>query len=134
MAKPIKRRNIPERQDPGEAEPLPCSPGSIEQQLDMCEDGELRGDEVLHSHGLQKNEKADLSSEDSMRTNFSVDMSEVDREGDEMSGDEHSLGLQGDEQQELANQTESGIPGGPGADDSKLAGVSIRKSKRKSAA
>jgi len=28
-----------------------CRPGSIKQQLDMCETGPLRGDEIQHTHG-----------------------------------------------------------------------------------
>lgn len=129
MAKGTKRRDIPERVNPGDDEPLPCSPGSVEQQLDMCEEGELRGDEVLHSHGLLKKETADLSSDDSVRTNFSVDMSESDREGDEMSGDEHSYGLQGDEQQELRTGKEDVETGIPGEAIEREPGMTVRRRK-----
>lgn len=129
MAKGIKRRDIPERVDPGEDEPLPCSPGSVEQQLDMCEEGELRGDEVLHSHGFQKKESPDLSSDDSVRTNFNVNMSETDREGDEMSGDEHSYGLQGDEQQELKTGREDVETGIPGDAIEREPGMTVRRRK-----
>lgn len=64
----------------------------------MCETGELRGDEILHESRAQPG----------MR----IDMSEENREGDEMSGDEHSSGLQGGEP-ELESQPhiDSGIPG-----------------------
>jgi len=75
-----------------------CQPGSIEQQLDMCETGSLRGEEVLRANREHPN--------------FNVDMSEEDREGDEMSGDDHSSGLQGGEP-ELRGQKHisSGMPG-----------------------
>jgi hypothetical protein len=60
-----------------------CPSGSLEQKLDMCEGGSMRGDELLR-------ERTD-------HPNFNVDMSEDSREGDEMSGDEHSSGHQGDD-------------------------------------
>lgn len=73
----MARRNVSDR------EPAPCEPGSIEQQLDMCETGPLKGD-----------------------------MAETNREGDEASGDDHSSGLQGGEP-ELESQphVDSGTPG-----------------------
>lgn len=44
--------------------------------------------------------------------NFQVDLSEEDREGDEMSGDEHSGGLQGGEPDiEHQRHIETGLPG-----------------------
>lgn len=89
--------------------PNACAPGSIEQQLDMCESGNLRGDEILHLHGHLNQPTED----NEMLNNYRVDMSEEDREGDEESGDDHSAGLQGGET-ELKNQShiDSGLPGG----------------------
>lgn len=85
-----------------------CAPGSIEQQLDMCETGNLRGEETLRQH--------------KDHGNFAMDMSEEDREGDEMSGDDHSSGLQGEEE-ELKHQPhlDSGIPGDESEDEDKIA-------------
>jgi len=100
MALRRKRQElIPERKHPGDPEPDWCSPGSIEQQLDMCDKGSLRGDEVQHSHGT-------------MSENWEMDLAEDDREGSEMSGDEHSSGLEGGEP-ELEGQvhTTTGLPG-----------------------
>jgi hypothetical protein len=80
----------------------------IRQHLDMEESGPLRGDDILHRHG-----RASRSSpEDQMFENFQVDMSEENREGDEMSGDDHSSGLQGGDS-ELNPQpvAQSGLPG-----------------------
>jgi hypothetical protein len=92
-------------------------PGSIEQQLDMVEDGPLRGDEILHSHGvrLRNNEHPTLNDQ-LMDHNFSIDMSEEGREGAEETGDEHSMGMQGGERAELQfdqnpDDTDSGNPG-----------------------
>lgn len=73
--------------------------GSIEQQLDMNESGPLRGDDISHQahrYGRGSN----------------VDMSEYGREGDEMSGDDHSSGMQGGEP-ELSGQPHisTGMPG-----------------------
>ncbi|MGZ3699737.1 MAG: hypothetical protein ACXWPM_05085 [Bdellovibrionota bacterium] len=90
--------------------------GTIEQHLDMVENGELRGDELLHQHGVAPTEPlqdADPVPLDRiMDTNYHVDMAEEDREGDDLSGDEHSSGFQGEES-ELENQPhkESGLPG-----------------------
>ena len=73
------------------------SAGSLEQQLDMCVGGSLRGDEQLreyHDHPL-----------------FEEDMAEEDREGDEMSGDDHSNGLQGGEAGDESQEFSSGMPG-----------------------
>jgi hypothetical protein len=92
--------------------------GSIEQHLDMMEQGPLRGDESLRLHRM----KDRLSDRPSLSLwllehNYQVDMSEETREGDEESGDEHSSGLQGADQQELQYDTEgpedsdSGAPG-----------------------
>jgi hypothetical protein len=76
----------------------PNNPGSIEQHLDMVESGPLRGDTVEHMHGRQRQREE-------MEENFHVDMSEGSREGDELSGDEHSSGLQG------GDETRQGMPG-----------------------
>jgi len=75
--------------------------GSIEQHLDMNESGDLRGDDLLRRH-----EGQDLDA------GFHVDLSTSSREGDDLSGDEHSSGLQGDES-ELHSQPHisSGMPG-----------------------
>ena len=75
---------------------------SIEQQLDMVEEGGegLRGDDVLHQHGVNPHRpRADRDPlpADALTERFEMDMSEPDREGDDMSGDEHSSGLQGGE-------------------------------------
>lgn len=76
--------------------------GSIEQQLDMCESGPLRGDQILHQHGIDQPKNPHPSmNERQMETNFQVDMSEENREGAEETGDEHSMGLQGEELQEI---------------------------------
>lgn len=94
-----------------------CAPESPEQKLDMCETGSLRGDEIERSHGLKtpKNPHPTMN-DNQMESNFQVDMSEEGREGDEESGDEHSSGLQGDEQQELQyddefGEADAGLPG-----------------------
>ncbi len=90
-----------ERREPGEGEPEYCSPGSIEQELDMCDSGTLRGDEILYHHGKARNEiepnEDPVPLDQILEENFHLDLAEEDREGDEMSGDEHSGGLQGDE-------------------------------------
>lgn len=109
-----KLRNIPERLNPGDSEPRRCSPGSIEQKLDMCEAGDLRGDEILHQHGMEDwyEEGGDPNELNEMLNNFHVDMSEEGREGDEMSGDDHSFGLQGGEFEiEGQKHIQSGTPG-----------------------
>jgi hypothetical protein len=76
----------------------------IEQKLDMKERGPLRGEEVLRQHHT--------SDTGGLTDRFAVDMAEKDREGDEMSGDEHSGGLQGGDS-ELVDQPhiDSGLPG-----------------------
>src|SRR4051812_34893136 len=116
MLKQRPKEWLPEREDPGENEPEYCSPGSIEQGLDMCETGTLRGDEILHHHGiLQTNMEPDqdpVELDTLLEENYRVDLAEEDREGADMSGDEHSSGLQGGES-ELAGQLhiDTGIPG-----------------------
>ena len=89
----MKKRN-------GSTESKIYAPGSIEQQLDMCEEGPLRGDEVLREHRDHPN--------------YSMDLSEENREGDEMSGDEHSGGLQGGEPELTSpgqGHIQTGMPG-----------------------
>jgi hypothetical protein len=101
----LKRKQkevIAERRNPGDPEPESCSPGSIEQQLDMCEEGSLKGDNVSHridefkstSQNLLDGDPPELDSE---INTFDVTMAERDREGSEYSGDDHSCGLQGGE-------------------------------------
>lgn len=87
-----------ERRDPGETEPEACAPGSIEQQLDMCETGTLRGDEITHSHGNVDEDEGDTEPQeplDQVMNRFDLTAAETDREGSELSGDEHSVGQQG---------------------------------------
>jgi hypothetical protein len=85
-------------------DPIEDQADDIEQALDMKEDGPLRGEEVLRQH-----HRADTGA---LTDRFAVDMSEDGREGDEESGDDHSSGLQGGEQ-ELIDQPhiDSGVPG-----------------------
>jgi hypothetical protein len=116
LKKRRSKETIPERKHPGDFEPENCSPGSIEQQLDMCEQGPIKGDEIVR-HTENRPSPNEPSSEDPMSVveelgSFEITMSERDREGDEYSGDEHSAGLQGDEP-ELHGQPNisSGIPG-----------------------
>jgi hypothetical protein len=108
--------------------------GTIEQQLDMNERGPLKGDDVLREPNQARlHEPAEADSlrteipddettlppldPDKMVHNYNVDMSEEGREGDEESGDEHSAGLQGSDQQELqyddreVDHADSGVPG-----------------------
>ena len=64
----------------------------------MCEEGTLRGDDILHEHGQKEPAyTGDTPELDNHDKNWHVDLSEEDREGDEMSGDDHSSGLEGDE-------------------------------------
>jgi hypothetical protein len=81
-----------------------CKAGSIEQQLDMCETGRLRGDEITHSHGHPHTEDdyKEATAVDREMDNYNVTMSERNREGSEMSGDDHAMGFQGDD---------AGLPG-----------------------
>ncbi|MEK6704529.1 MAG: hypothetical protein AABZ06_01950 [Bdellovibrionota bacterium] len=116
MLRKRPQERLPERVDPGDSEPEYGCPGSIEQQLDMCEEGTLRGDEILFHHGRKPEPEGGDNYEpldpDRMKENYHVDMAEENREGDEMSGDGHSSGLQGDEM-ELSNQIhiDTGLPG-----------------------
>ncbi len=104
----------------------PCARGSPEQQLDMCEEGPLRGDEIEFSHGVRAPNSDDPHpplDEQLLEHNFSVDMSEEGREGAEETGDEHSMGLQSDEEGELQYDDEYGESdaGLPGDETNKLA-------------
>ena len=116
MLRKRSKTRIPLLKHPGDPEPEFGSPGSIEQQLDMVEEGDLKGDEVLRRTENVPNPE-DPTSEDPMdlfseMQSFNMTLSERDREGDEMSGDDHSSGLQGQEV-ELQSQGSSrtGIPG-----------------------
>lgn len=90
------RVTLPEPADQNE-------PGSIEQQLDMVENGPgPKGDTLLRDHGKTFDDKRDPNfvkelDADEMLQNFHINMGESNREGDEMSGDEHSAGLQGED-------------------------------------
>ena len=99
---------------PGDPEVEVCSPGSIEQQLDMCEAGSLRGDEILHHHGTRDQliRDGDPDPLDKLFELYQLDSSETNREGSEETGDEHSAGLQGGET-EIAGQLhiKTGFPG-----------------------
>lgn len=53
MLRQKRKERLPELKHPGDPEAEWCSPGSIEQGLDMCETGSLRGDDILHSHGRE---------------------------------------------------------------------------------
>jgi hypothetical protein len=107
MAKGRNRKElIPERKNPGDREAEGCSPGSIEQQLDMCETGSLRGDDILYSHGrtspANKGDPVELN--EIIDENWEMDLAEEDREGAELSGDEHSSGNQGSESEDLGKK------------------------------
>ncbi len=107
MKKKNRSSDLPERLNPGDGEMLRCAPGSIEQQLDMCEQGDLKGDEIQFHHGMDfSDQEGDLNELTDLfeLENFNVDMAEEGREGSELSGDEHSMGLQGD-RDELAAET-----------------------------
>lgn len=101
-----------------ENEPESCASGSIEQQLDMCEQGALRGDEILHDHGVQSKRArrripdSSLGVDKMMNRYYEMDLAEESREGDEMSGDDHSSGLQGEDFELMGHShLESGMPG-----------------------
>jgi hypothetical protein len=88
--------------------------GTEAQHLDMLEDADPRGDDDLYSpeDSLLDDSDEPVLGADEMMANYNVDMSETQREGDEMSGDEHSSGLQGGEP-EIEHQLaiDSGMPG-----------------------
>ncbi|MEO5970317.1 MAG: hypothetical protein ABIQ95_10360 [Bdellovibrionia bacterium] len=112
MAKVRERKElIPERKDPGDEEPEWCSPGSIEQKLDMCETGSLRGDDILYAHGRKPTDSTGDPVEltEIIDENWEMDLAEEDREGAEMSGDEHSSGNQGDQSE---TEDKEGHPSG----------------------
>ena len=73
--------------------------GTEKQHLDMLEGGDSgpRGDDVSYSPDEAAIENAEQTKRgaDEMMGTFNVDMSEEGREGDELSGDEHSSGMQG---------------------------------------
>jgi hypothetical protein len=102
--------------NPGDKEPVACSPGSIEQQLDMCEQGAIKSEDVIRHIDREENPN-DPPTEDPIDlvheiNSFDYTMSERDREGDDLSGDEHSSGLQGDELEiEGQPNINSGVPG-----------------------
>ena len=98
-------------------DPEPNAPGSIEQQLDMCETGDLRGDEIDHSLHLSAKKRMDQADSDpipfdELLESEQMDLSLEDREGDEMTGDDHTSGLQGGEE-ELKHHPNisTGMPG-----------------------
>lgn len=128
MLRRKSRVNIPERLNPGDPEPLRGSPGSIEQQLDMCEEGDLRGDEILHRHGLDVPEQDDeLLLVDERTGRFQI-LSEPDREDDEMTGDDHSSGLQGGEfEVEDQYHIDSGAPGNELEKEDELSRIMARR-------
>lgn len=70
--------------------------GSDEQRLDVCNSGPYRGDDIIHSHGfVNENPDYAIEDEDLMMLNYHMDLAEDGREGSDLSGDEHSSGLQG---------------------------------------
>ncbi len=65
----------------------------------MCEEGSLRGDELLHHHGIPKGEFPEGAPEVvELMNQYRGDLAEDDREGAELSGDEHSSGGQGSQE------------------------------------
>ena len=71
-----------------------CAPGSIEQQLDMCEEGPRRGEEILRDKSPipKRGESATpVPLDQAIENNFNMDMAEPNREGDDLSGDERAL-------------------------------------------
>jgi hypothetical protein len=110
------KSRLPLLKNPGDPALEYCGPGSIEQLLDMCEEGELRGEETERHIDRRATPNEPLSGDplevvDEMES-FQMNFSERDREGDEMSGDDHSSGLQGgDAELEDQRHIDSGIPG-----------------------
>ncbi len=103
-----RKEQIPELLEPGANEPEFCTPGSIEQQLDMCEEGSLRGDEILHHHGEEREVEATAETPvDRLMDRYQMNMAEEGREGDELSGDEHSSGLQGSDPELFGDSVQS---------------------------
>lgn len=90
--------------------------GTETQHLDMYEgpDENLRGDALLHTPPSEPEEDPEHPTLeiDQMLGKFHMDLSEESREGDEMSGDGHSSGLQGGERESLNQHHEQyGMPG-----------------------
>ncbi|MCM2324788.1 MAG: hypothetical protein NDJ90_16130 [Oligoflexia bacterium] len=85
-----KKKDYAERIHPGDPEPERCAPGSIERQLDMCEP----------NPDAEEEETEEPRGADEMLERFGMDLSEPGREGDEMSGDDHSSGKQGKQGEE----------------------------------
>jgi len=83
----------------------------------MCDSGSLKGEDVIRN--ISKNSSPnDPSSGDPQELTsefgtFDMSMAERDREGDDMSGDEHSSGLQGGDPEVEASSSvhENGMPG-----------------------
>ena len=102
----LKHERLVDEKNP-EATAIVGRPGSIEQQLDMVENGPLKGDEILFSHGVEDRASAGRTGlreldPEGMEHNYRIDMSEENREGDEESGNDHSSGYQG---------ADAGMPG-----------------------
>jgi hypothetical protein len=114
MLKKRHKERLKELKSPGAPSQEVGAPGSIEQQLDMVEHGSLRGDEILHHHGVVEEDHplAHVPAVDELLDRYQMDFSEENREGAEASGDEHSAGLQGGEP-ELDGQPHinTGLPG-----------------------
>lgn len=114
MLRKRPKERLPRLRNPGDPEPERGTPGSIEQQLDMCEEGSLRGDEILHHQGRTEEDHRlpDVPPVDRLLERYQLDLSEENREGDEWSGDDHSGGLQGGAS-ELSGQLHipTGMPG-----------------------
>ena len=110
-----------------------CAPGSIEQQLDMCEKGAMKGDAIARREVGLPDEKEDKDPTElpEITERMAFDMSEPDREGDEASGDDHSSGLQGEES-ELEEQPhiDTGVPG----DETRHEELETEERRRKTAA
>lgn len=79
MLRKKTKARFSERIEPGEPEPEWCSPGSIEQQLDMCEEGDLRGDEITHLHGISQKDPPELLQVNENTGRFQI-LSDPDRE------------------------------------------------------
>jgi hypothetical protein len=114
-----RQERLGERIHPGDPEPEFGAPGSIEQQLDMVEEGTLKGDQLLHERqGFDSQENRarrgePLAVDELISLDcYDLDLAEESREGCEMTGDEHSSGLQGGES-ELVGQPHltTGMPG-----------------------
>ena len=118
-----RQERLGERIHPGDPEPEFGAPGSIEQQLDMVEEGTLKGDQLLRgrrrldsqkiSEDIRAHRGEPLAVDELISLDcYDLDLAEESREGCEMTGDEHSIGLQGGES-ELVGQPHlsTGMPG-----------------------